>query len=219
MQPSGRQSPVISMNSTARSITTLLSVFLLLWMSACIPPARNVPSLNKGSGDSNGQVNKDDSTNNVPDIEPSSNDAIWLSRELPCRVVGVHDGDTITVLDATKRQHKIRLSGIDAPELSQDFGRRSKENLSGLVFGKDVVVIHDKVDRWGRIVGKVMVSGSDGNLAMIEAGLAWHFKKYEKEQTQADRIAYADAEVRARQSRTGLWSQPNPVPPWDYRGR
>ena len=73
------------------------------------------------------------------------------------RVVGVADGDTVTVLDAEKVQHKIRLAGIDAPEKSQPFGNRSKQNLSDLVFQKDVRVDWDKRDRYGRIVGKVMV--------------------------------------------------------------
>ena len=207
------------MKRTAQSITTLLTVFLLFLMSACIPPGRKTPLPNTVSGGSDVQANRYDSTKKAPDVEPSSNDAVLLPKELPCRVVGVHDGDTITVVDAAKRQYKIRLSGIDAPELGQEFGRQAKQSLSGLVFGKDIVVIHDKVDRWGRLVGKVMVGGSDANLAMIEAGLAWHFKKYEKEQAQVDRRAYSDAEVRARQTRIGLWSQPNPLPPWEYRAR
>ena len=77
------------------------------------------------------------------------------------RVVGVADGDTVTVLDADKVQHKIRLAGIDAPEKAQAFGTRSKQNLSDLVFGKDVRVDWDKRDRYGRIVGKVWVQPSD----------------------------------------------------------
>ena len=72
-------------------------------------------------------------------------------------MVGVADGDTVTVLDADKVQHKIRLAGIDAPEKSQPFGNRSKQNLSDLVFGKYVRVDWDKRDRYGRIVGKVWV--------------------------------------------------------------
>jgi len=84
------------------------------------------------------------------------------------KVVGVSDGDTITVLDASKRQHKVRLDGIDAPESSQDFGSRAKQSLSDLVFGKTVTVLGSKKDRYGRTVGKVMLGdGKDINLEQI----------------------------------------------------
>ena len=95
-------------------------------------------------------------------------------------VVGVADGDTITVLDANREQHKIRLSGIDAPEKAQPFGQRSKENLSRLVFDKDVRVEWEK--RYKRIVGKVWVQPADcptcpktldAGLAQITVSLAW----------------------------------------------
>lgn len=89
------------------------------------------------------------------------------------RVVGVSDSDTITVLDASKRQHKIRLDGIDAPESSQDFGGRAKQSLSDLVFGKTVTVVGSKQDRYGRTVGKVTLSdGKDINLEQVERGTA-----------------------------------------------
>ena len=86
-------------------------------------------------------------------------------------VVGVADGDTITVLDGANRQHKIRLAGIDAPEKSQPFGHCSKESLSDLVFSKTVTVEIEKVDRYGRQVGKVLVDGADANLAQVQWGL------------------------------------------------
>ena len=110
------------------------------------------------------------------------------------RVVSVADGDTITVLDDSKTQHKIRLAGIDAPERKQPFGQRSKELLSDLVFGKTVQVETEKADRYGRQVGKVLIDGRDANLAIIAAGLAWHYKKYQKEQAASDRLLYASAE-------------------------
>ena len=80
------------------------------------------------------------------------------------RVVGVADGDTITVLDNTNTQHKIRLAGIDAPEKKQPFGNVSKKSLSDLVYGKQVSVDYNKQDRYGRTVGKVMAEGVDANL-------------------------------------------------------
>lgn len=89
------------------------------------------------------------------------------------RVVGIADGDTITVLDNTNTQHKIRLAGIDAPEKKQPFGNNSKKMLSSLVFGKTVDVDWDKRDRYGRLVGKVIIDGVDANLEQIKYGLAW----------------------------------------------
>jgi endonuclease YncB( thermonuclease family) len=88
------------------------------------------------------------------------------------KVVGVSDGDTITVLDAAKTQHKIRLAGIDAPEKAQPFGQKSKEHLSDSVFGKQVQVEYTKTDKYGRTVGKVLVNGMDANLEQIKAGFA-----------------------------------------------
>ncbi len=135
------------------------------------------------------------------------------------RVVGVTDGDTIKVLENERTQHVIRLAGIDAPERGMSFGSRSKQHLSALVFAKEVTVEIGKVDRYGRSVGKIIVNGQDANLAMIEAGLAWHYKAYQGEQTQTDRLKYAEAEELARQTRKGLWLEVQPVPPWVWRKR
>ena len=129
----------------------------------------------------------------------------------------VTDGDTIVVLDASKVQHKIRLTGIDAPERSQAFGTKSKEHLSDLVAGKSVVVDYSKYDRYQRILGKVLVNGEDVNLEQVESGMAWHYKQYQGEQSPADRVKYSDAELEARRHKLGLWHDPNPVPPWEYR--
>ena len=134
------------------------------------------------------------------------------------KVVGVADGDTVTVLDATKTQHKIRLSGIDAPEKEQPFGQRAKENLSKLVFGKQVSVDASKTDRYGRAVGRVIVGDVDANLEQVRAGLAWHYKKYEREQSAEDRGDYARAETAARAAQAGLWRDASQVAPWDWRG-
>lgn len=133
------------------------------------------------------------------------------------KVIGVADGDTITVLDASKSQHRIRLQGIDAPESSQAFGARSKQHLSDLVFNKEVSVEWKKRDRYGRVLGKVLVGGRDACLAQVRAGMAWHYKYYQEEQSPEDRRLYAEAEREARAARRGLWAEPDPVPPWDFR--
>jgi len=133
------------------------------------------------------------------------------------RVVGVADGDTVTVLDDHRVQHKVRLAGIDAPEKGMPYGQRSKQYLSDLVFGKTVTLEGDKVDRYGRTVAKVILNGRDVNLAQIAAGMAWHYKKYDREQTANDRMLYGAEELNARAARRGLWGDPQPVAPWDWR--
>lgn len=133
------------------------------------------------------------------------------------RVVGVADGDTVTVLDASNTQFKIRLMGIDAPEKKMPYGNRSKQSLSDLVFNRQVQVEYSKKDRYGRTVGKIIVDGVDANLAQIKAGMAWHYKQYQREQSEVDRAAYAQAEDDARAAKRGLWTDADPVPPWEWR--
>lgn len=132
-------------------------------------------------------------------------------------VVGVSDGDTITVLDSSRQQHKIRLAGIDAPEKAQAFGDHSKQNLAALTFNKNVTVEWSKLDRYGRTVGKVMVNGIDANLAQIKAGMAWWYEKYRKEQSSVDQQTYAQAEQQARLQRVGMWKDKDQIPPWEFR--
>lgn len=139
------------------------------------------------------------------------------TRTLEGKVVGVADGDTITILDAGNRQTRIRLQGIDAPESRQAFGQASKRNLSDLIFNRQVVVEYEKTDRYGRTLGKVVASGRDVNLEQVKAGLAWHYKYYQDEQSPNDRRLYADAETEARAAGRGLWADSSPIPPWDFR--
>ncbi len=112
------------------------------------------------------------------------------------QVVGVADGDTITVLDADKVQHKIRLAGIDAPEKKQAFGKR---------------------DRYRREIGKVLVNGRDVNLIQIERGMAWFYRQYQREQSPNDRKLYEAAEDAAKAEKRGLWRDADPVAPWEFR--
>lgn len=141
-------------------------------------------------------------------------------------VVGVADGDTVTVLDTDKNQHKVRVAGIDAPEKAQPFGQRAKKRMSTLVFEKEVRLEGDKRDRYGRTIAKVWVSPPDcqrcpktldAGLAVLTSGLAWHYKKYQNEQSPEDRQRYAFVEDEARSKRVGLWSEADPIPPWDWR--
>lgn len=146
------------------------------------------------------------------------------------RVIGVSDGDTVTVLDADKESSRVRLAGIDAPEKKQPFGDRSKQALRALVFAKHVEVEWHKRDRYDRLIGKILVARPKGDcaddrcpktldvsLSQIEAGLAWHYRQYAKEQANEDRMRYSQAEDTARAKRLGLWSDRDPVPPWEWR--
>lgn len=140
-----------------------------------------------------------------------------LADTIEGRVVSVSDGDTITVLDSSKKQHKIRLAGIDAPETKQPFGQASKICLSDLVFGRNVVLDCGKTDRYKREICIVMINGQDANLAQVMAGMAWWYRKYQNEQTVQQRVAYEAAEATAAAGRLGLWRDAGPVPPWEWR--
>lgn len=132
-------------------------------------------------------------------------------------VVGVADGDTLTLLTADKVQHRIRIDGIDAPERTQPYSQVSKQSLSDMVYRQRVTADCPKRDRYGRSVCKVTVDGRDVGLTQIQRGLAWHFKRYEGEQSASDRAAYGKAEEEARAARRGLWRDPEPVAPWEFR--
>jgi len=127
------------------------------------------------------------------------------------KVVGVSDGDTITVLAAGNVQYKIRLEGIDTPESSQPFGVKAKQALSQRVFGKVVTVQWEKTDRYKRTLGHILLGQRWINHEMVAEGWAWHYKQYSKDQR------LAAAEVKAKAARKGLWAGPNPVAPWDWR--
>lgn len=142
--------------------------------------------------------------------------SVW-AQSIEGRVVRVADGDTITVLDAGNRQHRIRLKGIDAPESKQAFGNVSRQTLADMVAGRQVRVRADATDRYGRVLGVIFVDGRDANLEMVRAGMAWHYTQYQRDQSAQERSAYAAAEAEARATRRGLWRDANPVPPWDFR--
>ena len=117
------------------------------------------------------------------------------AEEFAGKVIRVADGDTITILDAAQAHHTIRLMGIDAPEKGQAFGTKSRESLSSMVAGRNVIIRWHKKDRYGRLVGQVFADSHDVGLIQIERGLAWHYKAYAREQRPEDAQAYADAEA------------------------
>lgn len=142
--------------------------------------------------------------------------AILLGAEpYPAKVVGVSDGDTLTVLRDDKVRVKIRLHGIDAPELGQDFGTRAKQAASQLAFGREVTVRPRGTDKYGRTVAEVLLP--DGRLLnheLVRSGHAWWYRKYAPTDRELERL-----EVDAREAKRGLWSQPGAVAPWEWRAR
>jgi endonuclease YncB( thermonuclease family) len=127
------------------------------------------------------------------------------------KVVGVIDGDTVDILKEGKAV-RVRLAEIDAPESRQAFGQRAKQALSAMVFAQVVDVREGAPDRrWGRVVGTLFVDGRDVNAAMVGAGMAWAWPRY------AVRPVLFELQATARQARRGLWSDPQPVPPWEWR--
>ncbi len=142
------------------------------------------------------------------------------------RVVAVADGDTIVVLDIAGVQHRVRLLGIDAPELGQPGGYRSKDSLWRLVYERSVRVEWNKIDNYGRRVGKLWVAPPDcpncgatldAGLEQLTIGRAWWFRRFAAEQSAEDRGRYEFAEQEARSRKAGLWRSGNPVPPWEWR--
>lgn len=127
------------------------------------------------------------------------------------RVVGISDGDTLTVLDASNRQYKIRLTEIDAPEQSQPYGQRAKKALSDLAFNKQVYVISNSMDKYQRHLGQVLVNGEVVNARMVADGYAWAYTQYLTD------TRYLQLEHYARNKKLGLWADANPMPPWEWR--
>jgi len=154
-------------------------------------------------------------------------------KSLEGRVVGIADGDTVTVLDASKAQHRMRLAGIDAPERGQPGGLRSKESLAAIVFDQPVRVQWHKRDPYGRLVGTLWVAPQeaecrgrpecpttlDAGLAQLTLGRAWWFRRYADEQPPDERERYESAEAHARERKLGLWRDGVAVPPWEWRER
>lgn len=136
------------------------------------------------------------------------------------KVTSIVDGDTIRVLIESGQEAEVRLAGIDAPEHRQVFGSESTRNLSNLVLNKTVNLDCNAIDQYQRLVCRVLLpSGEDVDLDQVKAGMAWHYKQFQRQQTATDRIAYGAAEDGARRLRVGLWADAHPVQPQDFRHR
>jgi len=140
-----------------------------------------------------------------------------LAGSFTAGVVGITDGDTIVVRSGSGIG-AIRLTGIDAPEHGQPFAFEAQDHLRTLVLGKAVNLECNGAVSYGRLVCRVLLpNGEDVALDQVKSGLAWHYKQYQSEQLPTDRAAYAAAEDAARQSHFGLWADPHPIQPQDFR--
>lgn len=129
------------------------------------------------------------------------------------RVIGISDGDTLTILINEQEQVKVRLAEIDAPEKAQPFGKRSKQSLSDLCYDRNAVIEKIDVDRYGRTIGKVQCDRINVNEEQIRKGMAWVYRKYLREHS------LLLLEQKAKSSRLGLWAESEPIPPWEWRKR
>lgn len=138
---------------------------------------------------------------------------------LEVKITRVIDGDTIVAITQRREEIRVRLAGIDCPEKrkSQPFWRFAKDELNSRVAGSTLAVEYQKKDRWGRYIGVLRYHNQDINAELVAIGACWHFKKYQSEQSEQDRRLYSELEIRARKERVGLWIDPNPIPPWDWR--
>ena len=127
------------------------------------------------------------------------------------KVTRIIDGDSILVVDAKKVEHEVQLEGIDAPEMKQDFGKESTEGLTKLLKDKSVRLTWKSKDNFDRLLAQVYDGDKHINMEMIKTGMAWHFKRYNKDES------LAKAELEAKEAKKGLWAKESPIAPWDYR--
>lgn len=206
LRPSARFRPAASLDTAIRlgapRIGTTLLVAALLATGGCRPA--DLPGSGRGP-------------------PPSAPSDAPLPPALRARSVQIQDGDSVIVLGSDGIRRTVRLSGIDAPERSQPHADASRRHLRTLLAGRDLEIRPVKYDAFGRLVAQVLVvDGSqavDAGLAQLQAGLAWYFRRYERDLPASDRPRYAAGEDAARRSRTGLWTEPAPEAPWAFRQR
>ena len=175
-----------------KNLAILLSIFTLL--------SYNNPYNGNYQKTKNQEISSD--TQNLDDQDQRS-----------YRVIGVKDGDTFVLL-IDDFQLVVRFTHIDCPEKKQPFSNRAKQFVSDKCFGKYVTLIIDdkKIDNYGRILAEVILeNGENLNKELVRNGLAWHFTRYSSDEE------YAQLEIEARNNRIGIWSDPSPIAPWDWR--
>ena len=133
------------------------------------------------------------------------------------KISKVVDADTVVIQTDQGFKHKVRLLGIDAPEIKQVYGKDAARYLSNLILGKSLVVIGSKKDRYKRLLGKLVLDGYDINLILVKNGMAWHYKRYKSSQDKKDQFLYSNAEKYAEVNKLGLWSKNSPISPWQWR--
>ena len=146
---------------------------------------------------------------------------IFFSSQIFADIEGVIsrviDGDTVVIKSDQGINYKVRLIGIDAPEIKQGYGEEATKYLSNLILGKSLVIIGSNKDRYKRLLGKLVLDNLDINLLLIEKGMAWHYKRYQSSQEKKDQFLYSNAEKYAKVNKLGLWSKSRPIPPWEWR--
>ena len=147
-----------------------------------------------------------------------------LRADFTAKVQRVVDGDTVHVIDKAGKKFKVRLTGIDAPEKNQPYGLAATYKLTEILINK-LVLLKSKpnngkpytIDRYKRVLAKIILDGRDINLLQVLRGYAWHFKRYQKQQSPSDRELYSEAEIDAKKNELGLWEEKNPIAPWKWR--
>ena len=147
-----------------------------------------------------------------------------LRADFTAKVQRVVDGDTVHVIDKAGKKFKVRLTGIDAPEKNQPYGLAATYKLTEILINK-LVLLKSKpnngkpytIDRYKRVLAKIILDGKDINLSQVLTGYAWHFKRYQKQQSPSDRELYSEAEIDAKKNKLGLWGEKNPIAPWKWR--
>ena len=147
-----------------------------------------------------------------------------LRADFTAKVQRVVDGDTVHVVNKAGKKFKVRLTGIDAPEKNQPYGLAATYKLTEILINK-LVLLKSKpnngkpytVDRYKRVLAKIILDGRDINLSQVLRGYAWHFKRYQKQQSPSDRELYSEAEIDAKKNKLGLWGEKNPIAPWKWR--
>ena len=148
----------------------------------------------------------------------------YLRADFTAKVQRVVDGDTVHVIDKAGKKFKVRLTGIDAPEKNQPYGLAATYKLTEILINK-LVLLKSKpnngkpytIDRYKRVLAKIILDGRDINLSQVLRGYAWHFKRYQKQQSPSDRELYSEAEIDAKKNELGLWGEKNPIAPWKWR--